>query len=171
MNKVQGLTVEMNCSHTHMSLNQGVRRSWWFLLLLPPSFSSSSVWRKKNLFFEIARPISAYFCFERKVKHWLKNWVTKELWVWRAKSQPFWCSTAFFFFFGFVYLVIVHSVQATLKSSVFLSASLNCWHSGVSNRNQYLRLWDSSMTKKYSMCGVLFQFYKLWERKQKCMTH
>lgn len=100
-----GLTEEMCCSHTHMSLSQGVRRSQPDLLFFPPpsSSSSSSVWRKKNLLsIEIARPISAYFCFERKGKHWLKNWVTKERWVWRAKSQFYWCSPAFFFFL-FIY--------------------------------------------------------------------
>lgn len=87
-------------SHTHMSLSQGVKRSrpslLLLLLLLPPP--PPPVCRKKNLFsIEIARPISAYFCFEREGKHLLKNWVTKELWVLRAKSQPHWCSHVFLF--------------------------------------------------------------------------
>lgn len=82
-----------------------------------PSYSSSSsVSRKENLFsIEIARPISPhFFCLERKGKHLLKNWVTKELWVWRAKSQPYWCNLALF-----VCLVIVYPRQAKLKCSLW----------------------------------------------------
>lgn len=57
------------------------------VLLLPFSSSYSSVWRKNNLSaIELARPISAHFCFERKGKHLLKTQMTKELQVWRAES-------------------------------------------------------------------------------------
>lgn len=48
----------------------------------PSSFLLLHCLEKENLSsIEIAKPISAYFCFERKDKHLLKNWVTKELWV------------------------------------------------------------------------------------------
>lgn len=75
-----------------------------FFLLPPSSYSpsSSSVWRKKNLLsIEIARPISAYFCFERKGKHWLKNWVGLCSPNSTLFSQFYWCSPAFFCLFAF----------------------------------------------------------------------
>lgn len=75
---------------------RGVRRSQPILLLPPSSSLLLLCLVKKNLLsIEIATPISAHFCFERKGKHLLKTRVTKEPRVWRAKSLPYWCSRAF----------------------------------------------------------------------------
>lgn len=99
---------------------RGVRRSQPILLLPPSSFFLLLLLLclvKKNLLsIEIARPISAHFCFERKGKHLLKTQVTKEPRVWRAKSLPYWCSRAFFFF---LCAVLVHSPKTVPKSFVW----------------------------------------------------
>lgn len=169
INSLWGLTVEMHCCHTHMSLSQGVRRS------RPASSSSSSfhlpssffllllclVKEKSFLYWDSKTNIRLLSASREKANiHWRTEWL-RSFWVWRAKSQPSWCSTAFFL----VYLVIVHPVQATLKSSrlsrVFVQAKFKL---RVSNRKQYLRLSCSSMTQN-TVCMHFCSSFKI-KRKE-----
>lgn len=104
INSLWGLTVAMHCCHTHMSLSQGVRRSW------PASSSSSSfhlpssffllllclVKEKSFLYWDSKTNIRLLSASREKANiHWRTEWL-RSFWVWRAKSQPSWCSTAFF---------------------------------------------------------------------------